>query len=545
MKHQNIDQQNKHQSFKNKRRRPLSRITAAAGMLLFFLGAFAFAQEQPEQDAIEHEVSVRRALVPIFAYDKKGNPVEDLKSEEIQLFVNGKLMKLTDMNRIRFNSQEEVPVVNEKTGEITYEPKYLQRRMVFIVLDSMYNSFYGLRKAKKLARELVENDKLGTEFVIMESTLYGGLRLMGGPEADIDKLKKYIGKVSKTSPDEREDDYDVTIRNPAVRSTQNWNKLSDTSNRIHKKQQTKFYLDFLAQLKYSLQSITRPKLVVLLSEGFSETLFYEVNSEVNKSLNFDPEVLQRLNHLVEEINAGGSVVYTVFTGRLKAYRKRINNSTQGETEGEAAWEELGFTLDDMDLPISSLTDIASLQTISGGTGGKHFEGSTKEVVNKVQTMTSAYYELAFSPDKDAGKSMRIKVKSTRKDVRIDSMVRIFTREEYKDMEKIQKKVFALNLLLGRQWAHVMATIDRVRFTQPGQEEAHIRVDLPPSLQGRSLDIFMVSYDDNFQNPDVMLKKRKMTTDTVTINYKRYKNSKALYFLIVEPNSTRCLYNRII
>lgn len=542
MKNDSVKQRNKHQPFRNKKGEPFRRITSTAVLCIFLLGGFAIAQEQ---DAIEHEVSVRRILVPIFAYNKQGHPVEDLKLDEIQLRVDGNLVKITDLNRIRFNSPEEVPVVNEKTGEITYEPKYLQRRMVFIVLDSMYNSFYGLRKAKKFARQLVESDKLGTEFVIMENSQYGGLKLMGGPEADIGKLKKYIRKASDISPDEREDDYDITVRNPAINPLTNWNKLSRTANRIHEKQKTKFYLDFLAQLKYSLQSITRPKLVVLLSEGFSESLFYEVNSEVDKSLSFDPEVLKRLNSLIEEINAGGSVVYTVFTGRLKAFRKRINSTALRGSGQESAWEELGFTLDDMDLPISSLSDIASLQTISGGTGGKHFDESSKEIVDQVQKMTSAYYEVAFSPSKRNGKSMHISVKSTRKDVKIDSMVRIFTREDYKDMEKIQKKVFALNLLLGRQWAHLMATLDRIRFSQPGQGENHIRIDLPPSLQGRSLDIFMVSYNDNFQNPDVLLKKQKMTTDSVTINYKRYKNSKALYFLIVEPDSTRCLYNRII
>ena len=49
---------------------------------------------EPQHDALTYDVAVSAQIIPIYAVDKKGNPVFDLKQEDIELYINGKLQKL-------------------------------------------------------------------------------------------------------------------------------------------------------------------------------------------------------------------------------------------------------------------------------------------------------------------------------------------------------------------------------------------------------------------------------------------------------------------
>lgn len=510
--------------------------------LLFLLGPGFMARAQ-EQDPIKHEVAVKRMLIPVFAYDKKGKPVEDLKLSEITLLVNGKPMSITDMHRIKFTHEE---AKRDSATTPAAEPKVSAKpqRVVFLVLDSMYNSFYGLKKAKKVASKLVESKTLGTEFVIIEHSMFGGLKLLGGPESNTRKLKKYIKNVSRISAKERVESFDITNRNPAINPKTDFNALGNHHEKKHQKQQTKFFVDFMAQLKYTLQAITKPKLVFFMSEGFSEILFYETNSNMAHSLSFDPDILYRLNQLVQEINAGGSMMYSVFTGRMKNYKQMYNNSPLGKGGDGGLWEELGFTLENMDVPISKLSGVESLKTISEGTGGRLFEGSTQQIIENVESMTAAYYELAFSPAQNSRNTMRIKVKCTRPGVTIDAIARTVKRESYKEMERLQKKVFALNLMQGREWARLMANkIEKIPFTSLAQAQHTVRVPIPQQFKEKVLDVFQVSFQDDFSKPEIKMKRIK-AADSTAIEYKKFKEASALYFLIIDPETTYCMYNRI-
>ena len=65
------------------------------------LPAQAQAQAKDDQERLKYQVSVEAQLVPIFAVDKKGNPVFDLKPDELILYADGKRTagtSLTDDN---------------------------------------------------------------------------------------------------------------------------------------------------------------------------------------------------------------------------------------------------------------------------------------------------------------------------------------------------------------------------------------------------------------------------------------------------------------
>lgn len=74
-------------------------------LLLLGTGVFIWAQNQ---DSLEYEVTVKAMVVPVFAVDGKGNPIHDLKQDELRLFVNGKPSKIAFFTRYDFAHEEEV-----------------------------------------------------------------------------------------------------------------------------------------------------------------------------------------------------------------------------------------------------------------------------------------------------------------------------------------------------------------------------------------------------------------------------------------------------
>jgi len=514
------------------------------GIILFLftgLCMISFSQEQEkEHTPIKHEVSVTRMLIPVFALDSKGNPVYDLQKDDLVLYLNGKKVKIDSFNAIEFAYDQETLKKIKKEKEAVPET-VIQERIVFLVIDTMYNSFYGLKNAKKIAGEFVDSDSLEELFVVMQNSLFGGLKLMGGPEKDKKKVKKYIKKISGL-PDKNPtvDSTDITVRsiqNPA----QDFDLMAKRQERMHAKENIKFFVDFLARLKYSLQAIDKPKIIILISEGLPEILFFESNPYLTHNVNYDPEPLLNIKRLVKEINEAGSVIYAVYPGRDKLYKEKFNFAELGK--GFIDFLDYEDTVDSIDIPIARQSGIESLKTISVGSGGRVFEGHAEEVVKEIRKTTSAYYEVAFSPGAELGDDIRIKIKCKRKGVKISSPVLTARSKSYIDMDAMQKKVFALNLVMGQSWASMMAKMEKSPFQWQDSEKKAIAVKMPEMMQGRAADIFLIRFEKDFKNLDIWTVNKKVS-DTEIIEIKEKKAGQSLYFLIIEPESVVCLFNMI-
>jgi hypothetical protein len=370
---------------------------------------------------------------------------------------------------------------------------------------------------------------------------------MGGPESDKKKLKKYIRKISGL-PDRnpRAESFDVTqrsSRNPN-RDFDQRQSLEKREDRKHAKEKIKFFVDFLGRLKYTLQSIDKPKLVILISEGLPEILFFEKNPFITRNISYDPQPILNIKRLVKEINEGGSIIFAVYPGRDKLYKEKFNFAQLGKGAPTGAFAPIyDETLDSIDIPISRTSGIESLKAIAAGSGGQLFEGHSEQIVTEIREKTSAYYELAFSPGVGTAENMTIKIKCRRKGIKINYLAHAAKSKAYIDMDKIQKKVFALNLVMGRKWASRMAKMDKLNYRWQNNEKKMIQVKIPGMMKGRSVDIFLVRFEEGFKNPDIFLENKKVS-DTEIIEIKEKKDNQSVYFLIIEPESVVCLYNMI-
>lgn len=501
-----------------------------------------------EHEPIKHEVSVSRMLIPFYAYDSNGNPVYDLKKEELLLYINGKQVEITDFNRTVFEYDWETTKKVKVTERKIKPAPPVQERVVFLVIDTMFNSFYGIKRAKKICNQLIDNNSfsLGSQFVIMENSLFGGLKLIGGPEKDKKRLKNFLGKISRLP--ERisgESGDDVAVRN-FKRDSSYSDRVAKKTERWHQKEKVKFFCSFLSQLKYSLEAINQPKLIFLVSEGIEEILFFDSNPYIKEHIVLDTSMVDQIKKLVKEINESGSLMYTIYSGRPKLYKTMYETASAGKGGGGEGSEHDDFTLDQMNiLPFVRGSGVSSLKDIAVGSGAKLYDDVSERIVKEIHNSTAAYYELAFVPKTGPGSAMGIKIKCKRKGIRIDSILRTKTNIDYINMKKIQKKVFAINVALKRSWAHTTRNTRKALYWWEDSQKKNILVKMPKEMNGRRVDVFFIWFDKDFTNPHITMRSRKVKDiETIAIEQKKMDKNRLLYFVIVEPQSTQCIYNQV-
>ena len=167
-------------------------------LLIFFLAFPFFGQETLEpresRDSLDYKISVNVMVVPIFAVDSSGNPVYDLKEEELKLFVNDQPTEISAFKRFEFSQEQRI---KEKVSEETYDTfQSSGDRFVFVILDTMFNSLTGFRRSKDIATKLIKEGEPGDYFVILENNPIGGLKYIGGPEKDGNLLIKKIDEIN-------------------------------------------------------------------------------------------------------------------------------------------------------------------------------------------------------------------------------------------------------------------------------------------------------------------------------------------------------------
>ena len=531
-------------------------------ILIFFLVFPFFGQEpvesQESQDSLKYNVSVNVMVVPIFAVDSSGNPVYDLKEEEIKLFVNDKPIEISEFKRYEFSQEEKN---NEKGIAQTTDESLLPGgdRFVFIILDSMFNSLTGFRRGKDIAVKLIKEGEPGDYFVVLENNPIGGLKYIGGPEKDGKLLIKKIDDLN-APPDKWSNDIHSTRifsenvnydpeTDPRLESGK-WKSIKDnmvSSEKLRYQHQVMYFSRVLSQFKYALKTIDKPKIVFLISEGIATGAFRAAintsfalsavdntrmkgsdptrfNSILNndESTVFDQNkiysayMLRYLVDIVKSINSGGSVLYTINP-------RRTDDVNDDDASGEM-----------------------SLRYMAGESGGKYFAGSKPEkIVERVKKTTAAYYEIFYSLLPDMGADMSLRVECSRKDVRVHSLIHTERNRTYQNMETVQKKLFALNVVTNGNWSRIVGKVMKIKFKKSGSsknELMNIRISLPKVMQNHKIDMYSIRMDPKTQKTSIDLVESQ-AADVVNLKIKNRKDENQ-FFVIIEPTTPYCIYNQI-
>lgn len=517
-----------------------------AAVLSCLLTLVTFSNYAAEQDTITHKVSVDVMLIPVFVINAEGNPVFDLKKEDFELSVNGIPIELTQFIQFDFvNRQEVLEEVTLKGREIEAKQP---SRAIFIVIDSVFSSFFGYRRAKEIAADIINNGAPEDMFIVMENKAGGGLRHIAGPDEnkkdtlrEIDKLKLPSGNWDRNLNLTREWNIlaDTNFYDPTEVSAglENITNLSRFMEQNAYKNQAHHFSDFLVQFKYALKTITRPKIVFLISEGIDKAAFKIVQTPeevpqydkffsaltrdeegVDKRKEFhDPRLFKDLREIVKAMNEGGTVLYTINPGRIR--------------EDEEASGEM------------------SLKFLANESGGQYIAGvDTKKIIKKIKTTTAAYYELAFTPLPEMRKDIDIEVKCKRPGVKVNSFKKTERTKPYYRMDLVEKKLFALNTVTGGSWSRIAGKVVKIKYRSLRDEKqgneiiSLLEIPLPPKMKGRQLDLFYVQIDSQTRKVNIEVLTQTLK-DRANIIVRKRENKKD-FFVIIEPVFTYCVYNQV-
>lgn len=507
------------------------------------------------QEPLKYEVTVSVFMVPLFALDSRGNPVYDLNQDELKLYVNNIPVKIADFERFVFSEDREITrtITKHKTKQ---HIKKQRERVNFIIIDSTFNSFYGFRRSKKLAIDLIKESPPFDSFIILMNTPGGGLKyIKGTEESNREEVIKEIKRLKPAMESYREDlftDNPLTgslnygIFDPRDRKNlgdygaQMW-KNEKKNEKIRYGLNVRIFSYSISQLKYALKTIKKPKIVFLISEGVARAAFSamrekEEASGETKSVNREFEsafynddrisgakkglysffLMEYLKDIAKSINYGGAVLYTINP------RKGSDTNDKG-TSGEMA-----------------------LNYMAQESGGKYFEGSnTKKIVKEIKKATAAYYNIAFYYEPKLKEKMIVKIRCKRKGVKIKTLKYVEDEKPYIKMEKLQKKLFALNVVTGGDWSRMVGKIRKIKFKKSKKDTNQIIVDIkvPEGMKNHKVDIYIIYRNTKTNKIDFNIIENREIKDNVKFNIK-YKKKRKIYFVIIEPELTYCVYNKI-
>lgn len=517
------------------------RILLNISLLLILAGHFSTAQEKNF-----YKVSVDAVLVPAFAVDSQGNPVFDLKKEDFELVVNGVPTEISHLSAVSFYDHEKIPGEKKSSKQLSPVPPVSPvERFIFVILDNVFISHAGYRRAKSIAVGIIKNSMPNDIFVVLENHPAGGLRYIGGIENGKESLIKKINDMaardsswSKTLFNMREwNPYaDTDANDPREALSANMVRLKNQRKAFDRKsyrQQTINFAESLKPLKYALKSVTKPKIVFLISEGVAKSAYIaglahsdgtgvailkdeRTVQQINHTI--DPLYFQRLKKMVNALNDGGSVLYTINPGKPKA------------DEGSSGDESLSY--------------------MAAEGGGRYFSGTkTENIISNVRRSTAAYYEFAFMIDagsnNNSGK-LNIKIRCKKHGVIVHSFDRTERGKAYHEMSIVEKQLFGFNVVTGGNWSRMVGKVVRVRYKKRDRGGTKgLTVELPEKMRNRHLDIFLISYDRTDNKTDIKLTGQTVAAKQVNIAFHDLPTgSRQNYFVVIEPENVYCIYNEI-
>lgn len=474
-------------------------------ILIFTLTIF------PDKKLVE-EVEVDWWVVPLFAVDKNDNSVIDLKSEDLELFVNKKQVSAFTLYKREFSIYDR----GTKEKDVNIEEK---KKLVFLIFDIAYSTKGNLERSKAIAKDLVEKGGENSHFVIMIVDPFAGLQYKGGPVKDKGVLSKLIDRVVKMNPRARSIEPIITAISSAQISGGRGSKYSEGDMQFISEQLStglrntnkNFFFSF-ESLYYSLNQITDNKFIYFFSEGLS---FYSRKGVKHA----EGEYFRYLKKSADFMGRSGSVIFMVDPTGVGGGDVTSQNSSS----------------------LSSLqSGIDSLKYLASESGGKYLRGNKEDLSEKLEKMNRAYYEIAFSTTGLLdGEKGGILIRGKRKGVSIHSLRTIEKRKKYINMKRIEKEVLVINILKRNAYFKPPVTIRGFEIISKNSEEniTNLKVKLQGKFKGKYMDVFHI-YFGHGKDPDisVAMEKKLVLGKDVNLRFKVKKDKNTKTVLISEKDN---------
>ena len=312
-----------------------------------FLSFTAFSQKTvptPPPLPDDEVVKISTALIQldVNVTDKKGNPIKDLKPEEVEIYENGKKQTITNFNFVSGENQTTVAESpkNEDQTNIPLPPTQVRseqvRRTIALVVDDLTLSFESTYYVKRALKKFVDEQMRDGDLVAIIRT---GAGIGALQQFTTDKRQLYAaiekvrwnpmgnGGISAFAPIESND---LEAAGEIDDSEDDGNDSEDglqTANDADSFRESLFATGTLGAINYivrGMQELPGRKSVMLFSDGFS--LF---NTDGSSG-----RVLDALRRLTDLANRASVVVYTMDARGLQTLGLTAADNVSGKSAAQ-------------------------------------------------------------------------------------------------------------------------------------------------------------------------------------------------------------------
>jgi VWFA-related protein len=474
---------------------PISFRTAGPGLLVLAAGlalaAAASGQTQAPPTRINagETVNVEVKIVPFYAVDAQGNPVYDLRQDEIELRVGGAPVPVESFDRYVIQSGR----AGATASPLTPTPS----RTVFLLFDQTFSSPTGFNTDKRLASRMVQSWPGGDRLFLMAHGTGAGIQRKLGPvPPDAEGKRELLAAIEALQPETRrlelQEDTNADYGAPAGKASRGKfsgaapaNQRASVDDGIQGSVRNEYHgiaRDFagsLGDFASELRRISGPKLLVLFSQGLDGNLYFQGNSGYtvgsDESIEVDsrraPPLVDRFRQPLAALAESGTALLFV-------------NTDRGQEAGADA----------------------VLRHMAQTTGGLYVEGrDPRDLEKRIAGSTTAYYEAAFHPaapllQRD---SAAVEVTVRRPGVRVWAPAAVRTRESYLALSAFEKQRMVMDLLSGgpaAQRAHspVRLSVQTLQGrligdAASGHPGLRFEATWPADLAARKLDVYNVLF----------------------------------------------------
>ncbi len=484
--------------------------------MIFLLAPMSFSQTPPRG---EGELDVYLRIIPFYAVDENGNPVTDLKPNEVEVKIDGKRIQFAHFDRYIFNRPVGQRVVKtegtEANQEKRFSPETIQSpRHVFLLFDLAFSSHWGFRKSRNLVFELTKNI-FETDRVYL--LFFGGLKGMWqvwgpvtGREAVRKKLADSLG-LWKTihRPPNPDVQFDMVKQTPGMSVLQDTQSVpgvetredipseiaqllneSQNFNRWTYQQAAEKLAEAFAHIANVVKSIPGPKLLVYFSQGIRNNIYF---AAAYAEIKENPTALDfaTTGPFGKDDRLGTSFLVTKFRNALSRLADAGVMTMFINTRGGAT---------SYDEPVGGENSMRHMARTTAGlyTGGLEIESLTKIALN----WTTAYYEISFyqKPKSKKGKRHKVEVKIKRPGVKIWTIKRIKDPKGYKYLTDREREVYAVQLIYRGPYGISPRPAGTRFFEFEGkpsgkismtEREIQYKTKWPVQLRKKKLDVYSV------------------------------------------------------
>ena len=529
-------------------------ILILTGLVLSLSAAAQAPAPEPQMSAGE-TVDVEIKIVPFYAVDEQGNPVLDLKQDEVEVKIDGKPVPIDTFDAFA-KTGGATTIDNAGSPETPSVPAPAKaqkpaRRHVVLFFDIAFSNVRGFESGRKFAEKMVKESPAEDLLYLVTHDFKSGLQQRLGPLPANDKGKaELLAGLKKLKPEAGLIDANATwgslplISRGSRRNNVPQDQNSAVNNAVRTNSQEQLWstaqglAESMEVLAEQFQRIKEPKLMVFLSQGIDRTLYWE-GSDVG--LQFSSAAHGNLSKNYQ------------YRGLHTIYEKPLQDIAETGTMS------LFVNLDDHSRGAGGGIG-SSMQHMARMSSGLYLGDVDPAVTNRrVASSTGAYYEAGFYLGDQRPSRSKVEVLVKRPGVRSWSAGTIKTRETWRGLSEDARRLLIVDLVEGdaeAQRARSSVRLDLNNLpgkvlgrSNEGKTMLRYEVGWPQELAGRKIDLYNVVIEPTPQagSPNILrFDKQGMNVDGSARNIDVEVPEKATFvwgIVAVEPATGKTWYRR--